>query len=53
MHAARLIVEEAGGKVTRLDGGTLGLGADGCVATNGRIHRALVDALREESPALA
>ena len=53
MHAGRLIVEEAGGKATRLDGSPLGLGADGCVATNGRIHRALVEALREESPALA
>jgi myo-inositol-1(or 4)-monophosphatase len=53
MHAGRLIVEEAGGKVTRLDGTPLGLGADGCVATNGRIHKALVEALREESFALA
>jgi myo-inositol-1(or 4)-monophosphatase len=54
MHAGRLIVEEAGGRTTRLDGTPLGLGPDGCVATNGLIHGALVDALREEArPAFA
>ena len=53
MHAGRLIVEEAGGKATRLDGTPLGLGPDGVVATNGRIQDALVEALREEKPALA
>jgi len=53
MHAGRLIVEEAGGKATRLDGTPLGLGPDGCVATNGLIHDELVEALREEEPALA
>jgi myo-inositol-1(or 4)-monophosphatase len=53
MHAGRLIVEEAGGKATRLDGTPLGLGPDGVVATNGRIQDALVEALREETPALA
>jgi myo-inositol-1(or 4)-monophosphatase len=52
MHAGRLLVEEAGGKATRLDGTPLGLGPDGCVATNGLIHDALVEALREEKPAL-
>jgi len=53
MHAGRLIVEEAGGRVTRLDGAPLGLGADGVVATNGRVHDALLEALREElKPAL-
>lgn len=50
MHAGRLIVEEAGGKATRLDGAPLGLGPDGCVATNGRIHDALVETLSEEGP---
>jgi len=54
MHAGRLIVEEAGGKATRLDGSPLGLGPDGVVATNGLIHDALVAALREDAkPALA
>ena len=52
MHAGRLIVEEAGGKATRLDGTPLGLGPDGVVATNGLIQEALVEALREEKPAL-
>jgi myo-inositol-1(or 4)-monophosphatase len=52
MHAGRLIVEEAGGKVTRLDGSPLGLGPDGVVATNGHIQEALVLALREATPAL-
>jgi myo-inositol-1(or 4)-monophosphatase len=52
MHAGRLIVEEAGGRATRLDGTPLGLGPDGIVATNGRIQDALVGALREEKAAL-
>jgi myo-inositol-1(or 4)-monophosphatase len=53
MHAGRLIVTEAGGQATRLDGTRLGLGADGIVATNGLVHDALVEALREEPrPAL-
>ena len=53
MHAGRLIVEEAGGRATRLDGTPLGLGPDGIVATNGQIHAALVEALRGElKPAL-
>ncbi len=52
MHAGRLILTEAGGKATRLDGTPLGLGPDGIVATNGLIQGALVEALREEpSPA--
>jgi myo-inositol-1(or 4)-monophosphatase len=52
INAGRLIVEEAGGRVTRLDGSALGLGPDGVVATNGLIQDALVEALREEKPAL-
>jgi myo-inositol-1(or 4)-monophosphatase len=52
MHAGRLIVEEAGGRATRLDGSPLGMGPDGIVATNGRIQDALVGALSEEKPAL-
>ncbi len=52
MHAGRLILTEAGGKATRLDGTPLGLGPDGIVGTNGLIQDALVEALREEpSPA--
>ena len=53
MHAGRLILSEAGGRSTRLDGTPLGLGADGVVATNGRIHDELVAVVREElKPAL-
>jgi len=53
MHAGRLVLSEAGGRSTRLDGSPLGLGPDGIVATNGLIHEALVAALREElKPAL-
>ena len=54
MHAGRLILAEAGGRSTRLDGTPLGLGSEGIVATNGLIHGELVALLREdESPALA
>lgn len=48
MHAGRLILTEAGGRATRLDGAPLGLGPDGVVATNGFIHGLLVEALRED-----
>jgi myo-inositol-1(or 4)-monophosphatase len=54
MHAGRLILAEAGGRSTRLDGTPLGLGSEGIVATNGHIHDELVAVLREaEAPALA
>ncbi len=49
MHAGRLIITEAGGKATRLDGSPLGLGADGVVASNGLIQDALVEALRVDA----
>lgn len=41
--AAMIIVEEAGGRVTRLDGSTLSLfhGPGGVLASNGRIHEEL------------
>jgi myo-inositol-1(or 4)-monophosphatase len=52
MHAGRLIVAEAGGRATRLDGTPLGLGPDGIVATNGLIQDALVEALGEPAAAL-
>jgi myo-inositol-1(or 4)-monophosphatase len=51
MHAGRLIIAEAGGRATRLDGTPLGLGSDGIIATNGRIHDELVALVSE--PALA
>ena len=48
MAAGRLLVEEAGGRVTRFDGSTVGLGPDEIAATNGFIHDELLAALREE-----
>jgi myo-inositol-1(or 4)-monophosphatase len=53
MHAGRLIVVEAGGRATRLDGTPLGLGSDGIVATNGLIQDALIEALRDDAAAPA
>jgi myo-inositol-1(or 4)-monophosphatase len=36
--AGILLIEEAGGRVTRIDGGTMTLDAPGVCASNGRIH---------------
>jgi myo-inositol-1(or 4)-monophosphatase len=47
MAAGSILVEEAGGTVSGLDGGPLRLDRRAIVATNGRIHAALVAALRE------
>lgn len=47
MHAGRIVLAEAGGRATRLDGGPLGLGPEGVVATNGRIHEELLAVLAE------
>jgi fructose-1,6-bisphosphatase/inositol monophosphatase family enzyme len=44
--AGSLLVEEAGGRVTNLKGGALDLDAPALVASNGRIHSAIVDVLR-------
>jgi myo-inositol-1(or 4)-monophosphatase len=43
--AGLLFVEEAGGRVTRFDGGPVPLAADEVVATNGRIHDLLLQIL--------
>jgi myo-inositol-1(or 4)-monophosphatase len=48
MAAGRLLVEEAGGTVTRFDGTTVSVGPDQIVATNGPIHDELLAALRED-----
>jgi myo-inositol-1(or 4)-monophosphatase len=48
MAAGRLMVEEAGGRVTRFDGTTVSVGPDEIAATNGCIHDELLAALREE-----
>jgi myo-inositol-1(or 4)-monophosphatase len=45
--AGSLLVEEAGGRVTDLDGGPVILDAPRIVATNGRVHAELLAALHE------
>ena len=45
--AGSLMVEEAGGRITNLSGGALELDKPALVATNGRIHSAVLDVLRE------
>jgi myo-inositol-1(or 4)-monophosphatase len=44
--AGALIVEEAGGRVTSLDGGAWNPTAGQCLATNGRIHEAMIGVIR-------
>jgi histidinol-phosphatase len=43
--ALTVIVEEAGGRVTDLEGAPIGLGTRSILATNGRLHAALLAAL--------
>ncbi|HSC27180.1 MAG TPA: inositol monophosphatase family protein [Vicinamibacterales bacterium] len=50
--AGALIVEEAGGRVTSLDGSPFGSGSGSVLATNGRIHDAMLDTIREVAPRL-
>jgi myo-inositol-1(or 4)-monophosphatase len=45
--AGSLLVEEAGGRVTDVRGGRIDLGAPAVVASNGRIHEAMLDVLTE------
>jgi myo-inositol-1(or 4)-monophosphatase len=45
--AGWLLIEEAGGRVTNLTGGPLDLGSPAVVASNGRIHAAMLATLRE------
>ena len=45
--AGSLFVEEAGGRVTNLVGGALDLNAPAVVASNGRIHEAMLTVLRQ------
>lgn len=45
--AGALLVEEAGGRVTALDGGPLDLDAPAVVASNGRIHEEMLGVLKE------
>ena len=56
LMAGRLMVEEAGGVVTRFDGTSLGLRADEIVAANPALHRRMLAVLRqhrEAAPALS
>jgi myo-inositol-1(or 4)-monophosphatase len=52
MAAGNLLVEEAGGRVSRFDGAALGLGHDEIVASNGKLHEAMLDVLRAERASL-
>jgi myo-inositol-1(or 4)-monophosphatase len=45
--AGALLVEEAGGRITDLDGGPLSLDAPAVVASNGHVHDAMLAVLRE------
>lgn len=45
--AGALLVAEAGGRVTTLDGGAFASRAGSVLATNGRLHGAMLDVLRE------
>jgi myo-inositol-1(or 4)-monophosphatase len=56
LMAGKLMVEEAGGVVTRFDGSPLGLRADEIVAANPALHRRMLEVLRsvrETAPALS
>ena len=44
--ALTVIVEEAGGRVTDLEGKPIGLGTRSILATNGALHEAVLEALR-------
>jgi histidinol-phosphatase len=44
--ALTVIVEEAGGRVTDLEGRPIGLGTRSIVATNGLLHEAVLEAVR-------
>ena len=46
--AGRLFVEEAGGRVTTTDGDDLPIAKTSLLATNGRLHAAMIDAVRRD-----
>lgn len=47
MAAGALVVEEAGGRISGMDGSPFDLAAGHVVASNGRVHDALLDVIRE------
>ena len=53
MAAGNLLVEEAGGRVSRYDGTPLALRHDEILASNGALHEAMLDVTRAEREALA
>ena len=48
--AGSLMVEEAGGRITRFDGSPIGLSAEEVVASNGALHEAMLRVLAEDAP---
>ncbi len=52
LAAGKLLIEEAGGRVTRLDGGVFDYGWGGVIAASAAIHPEVVRAIREVDPVL-
>jgi myo-inositol-1(or 4)-monophosphatase len=50
--AGRLFVEEAGGKVTDARGGDLPMGKSSILATNGKLHEAMLEVTRPRHPGI-
>ncbi|HRB12634.1 MAG TPA: inositol monophosphatase family protein, partial [Vicinamibacteria bacterium] len=48
--AGSLLVEEAGGRVSRFDGSPIGVSADEVIASNGFLHEAMLRVLAEPPP---
>jgi myo-inositol-1(or 4)-monophosphatase len=48
--AGSLLVEEAGGRVSNMDGAKLDLGAAQIIASNGRLHKPMIETLAEIHP---
>lgn len=53
LAAGALLVEEAGGRVTGVDGGPFDVRAGHVVATNGRVHDVMLEVIRERGAARA
>jgi myo-inositol-1(or 4)-monophosphatase len=49
--AAALVLEEAGGRVSRFDGAPLELTTDEVLATNGKVHEAMLRVIAEDRAA--
>jgi myo-inositol-1(or 4)-monophosphatase len=47
LAAGSLLLEEAGGRITNLRGGPIDLAAPSVVASNGRIHDAMLSVLKD------